>query len=685
MNSLLGTHHVEQLLPAPGMTWGHYPQRHMDASASPSLARWSRLLLKTASHLPSLANHRMNVRLEAFSDQCKARIATFQSLDQASLSQLIQTTRANISMQGLTDALALELTALVCESAHRVVGQSAYRVQLMTVRALLDSALAEMQTGEGKTLAVGLAATVAALAGVPVLVVTANDYLVSRDRELLSSLFDALGLSHSAVLRESTPEQRRVSYGSAICYCTAKELGFDYLRDQANQSATNIAINRQMNVLLEGEVQPASSPMLRGLCMAIIDEADSILLDEAVTPLILSKAVQDEAQLNRLRLALQLAKQLWPKTHFTVNGPQRLCRLTNEGQTKLASLSEQEQVRSTDHVWSNERLREELVVSALSALKVYQIDRDYVIRDDELKMIDQPTGRVAEGRKWSRGIHQLLELKEGLAPSDQTETLAQISYQMLFPRFLRLCGVSGSLVEAKAELKSVYKLETLPIPLNKPSRRQTFDAQLFANREQKWKAVLALCQTLHAQGRPILLGADSVAAARSIGRTLRAAKLNHHILTAAQDADEATIISQAGGRGAITITTNLAGRGTDIHVSPEVEQLGGLAVISCYLNSERRIDRQLIGRCARQGQRGSSYTVISLDDPLFIKTLPNWLDRFLRARLLNTGGQECSNAWTWVVAGAQWMEETKASRQRLQLLENQLLKDKLLAMAGRGE
>jgi preprotein translocase subunit SecA len=689
MMTLLNHHTSDQLLPTPGMAWGHYPQRRSQAVASPGFVRWSRLIRKSLAALPDPGKQSGQVRLKRFAESCQERIATLMRKDQVTLDLLIRDTRAQISIQGFTDTLALELTALVCEACHRTLGKQAYLVQLMAVRALLDSALAQMQTGEGKTLAVGLAAAIAALAGVPVLVVTANDYLVTRDRELLSPLFETLGLSHDVVVRESTTEQRRASYGSAICYCTAKELGFDYLRDQANQSAQNISINRQTKALLAHEGAPPfeinTLPMLRGLCMAIIDEADSILLDEAVTPLILSKAVKDEAQLRRLNQALQLAKRLWPKTHFTVNGTLRTCQLTEVGQAQLAQWCSQDAVYGEDNVWGHERLREELVLNALSALKVYQIDRDYVIRKGELKMIDQPTGRVAEGRKWSRGIHQLLEMKEGLEASDQTETMAQISYQMLFPRFLRLCGVSGSLLEAKAELKSVYKLNTVNIPLNKPSRRQTFAAQIFANRAQKWKAVLALCQDLHAQGRPILLGTDSVAAARSLGRILRAAKLDHRILTAAQDADEAKIVGQAGERGAITVTTNLAGRGTDIQIDAEVEQLGGLAVISCYLNSERRIDRQLIGRGARQGQCGTSHTLISLDDPLFIKILPIWLDSSLRAWLQKKGATANSKFWRCLVSIAQWIEETRASRQRLQLLENQLSKEKLLAMAGRGE
>jgi preprotein translocase subunit SecA len=484
------------------------------------------------------------------------------------------------------------------------------------------------------------------------------------------------------VVRDSTPDERRENYGKAICYCTAKELGFDYLRDQANGSVQQLNVNLQLKSLLGQDGVTSQMPMLRGLCMAIVDEADSILLDEAVTPLILSKAVKDEAQLARLAQALDYAKQLWPKTHFLVDGAQRSCVLTVEGKAALALRCNvrADQV-GEDQAWVHERMREELVTTALCALKIYQIDRDYVIRDGELMMIDQPTGRVAEGRKWSRGIHQLLELKERLEPSAQTETMAQISYQMLFPRFLRLCGVSGSLMEAQAELKSVYKLDTVGIPLHKSSRRTRTPARLFVSHHQKWKAVIQLCQTLHAQGRPILLGTDSVAAARTLSHSLKLANLEHRVLTAAQDADEAQIISRAGMRGAITITTNMAGRGTDIHVDADVEGLGGLAVIACYLNSERRIDRQLIGRGARQGQQGSSHTLLSLDDPLFIKTLPPWLDRILRSKLNQQGAQ----AWRPLVASAQWIEESRASQKRLQLLDNHLTKEKFLAMAGKGE
>jgi preprotein translocase subunit SecA len=684
MMAPFNNHASAQLLPSPGLAWGHYPQQRSQQSGTMGLARWVRLGNKNLARLPNFRAPYQSKRLRKFAEVCQERISQFASSNPADLDAILNATRAQISLNGLTEPLALELTALVAQYCRRVLGKQAYLVQLMAVRVLLDNSLAQMQTGEGKTLVVGLTSAVAALSGVPVLVITANDYLVARDRELMTPLFDALGLGHAGVLRESTPDDRRAAYGQAICYCTAKEVGFDYLRDQANRSAENIAANLQLSTLLDDRIEsnPLPSPMLRGLCMAIIDEADSILLDEAVTPLILSRAVHDEAQIARLKQALTYAKQLWPTTHFTVAGNSRTCQLTAEGQAELARRCElRTSERSIENVWKHQRLREELVVSALNALKVYACDRDYVVREGELKMIDQPTGRVAEGRKWSRGIHQLLEIKEGLEPSAQTETMAQISYQILFPRFLRLCGVSGSLIEARAELKSIYKLDTIAIPLNQASRRQIFKPRLFASRQEKWKEVLKLCKALHSKGRPILLGTDSVAAARTLGKMLSEVKLKHRVLTAAQDADEAQVVSAAGELGAITITTNMAGRGTDIHITPEVEQLGGLAVISCYLNSERRIDRQLIGRGARQGQRGSCHSVISLDDPLFIKTLPTWLDRFLRSRIAPSQAV----SWPWIVRIAQGIEESRASRQRLQLLENQLSKDKLLAMAGKGE
>jgi preprotein translocase subunit SecA len=664
---------VPQLLPTPGRIWGYYPQNPSIAPSQINAQRWSRTLRKHTAALLARPTRQSTARLENFALACGQVIETLACLEQDNLLSKLHTLRAKIAMHGLRDDYCVEVTAIVSTFSTRTLNKTPYPVQLMAVRAMLDDALAQMQTGEGKTLAVGLSAAIAALAGVPVLIVTANDYLVTRDQALMQALFQALGIGSACVTRESTPEARRQAYRQAICYCTAKELAFDYLRDQTRPGdASDLAF---------GETQQTSSgPLLRGLCMAIIDEADSILLDEAVTPLILSRAVKDEAQLLRLKQAHMIAKKLWPKTHFDVLGSERRCTLNALGQALVGALCADHQLTS-DSVWQHQRMREELVGLALNAMHVYQKDRDYVVRAGELKMIDQPTGRVAEGRKWSRGLHQLLELKESLEPSAQTETIAQINFQSLFPRFLRFAGVSGSLVEAATELRSIYQRRTVVIPLNRPSLRRSTQPILFANAKLKWVAVLKLVRELHALGRPILLGTDSVAASRALARQLSNAGLEHHTLTAAQDLQEAEIISMAGQRNAITITTNLAGRGTDIHIDESVERLGGLAVISCHLNPERRIDRQLVGRSARQGQHGSSHTLVSLDDPLFIRTLPTGLDRILRRRLKEQG----QAAWPFLVRYAQWREESRASAQRLNLLENQLIKDRMLAMAGKGE
>lgn len=669
-----------QSLPSPGLVWGRYPQRNARAQEAGS---WQRMLRKQASRLRPSNSDKALRRLDLFARESLGRMAELTLLEDAALQAQMTRTRAQIARDGLSDELAQALSAQVCETSRRVLGKTPYPVQLMAVRAMLDNCLAQMQTGEGKTLAVGLAAALAALAGVPVLVITANDYLVSRDEALMAPLFDALELAHAHVAREHSPEQRRQAYGAQICYCTAKELGFDYLRDQAALQLGQVDLNFQLQTLVLQEPEgKMPQPMLRGLCMAIIDEADSILLDEAITPLILSRAIKDETQLARLRLALHLARQLWPKSHYEVDAARQACQLTEDGKAYLADLCLT--TMSGDdagHLWTHQRFREELVCLALAALNLYRIDRDYVLREGEIQMIDQPTGRLAEGRKWSRGIHQLIELKEGLEPTDQTQTMAQISFQRLFPRFLRLSGVSGSLVEARAELHSIYRLRTVCIPLNKPSRRKDHAPVLHAHARRKWQHVLRLAEQLHRRGQPVLLGTDSVAASRQLSHWLQRAGLPHQMLTAAQDGDEAAIVARAGERGAITVTTNLAGRGTDIHVGAEVESLGGLAVIACHLNAERRIDRQLLGRSGRQGQAGSTYTILSLDDPLFLRTLPNWLDRLLRKRLAQKG----QPAPAWLMRAAQAREESRASRSRLDLLENQNRKERLLAMAGSSE
>jgi preprotein translocase subunit SecA len=546
-----------------------------------------------------------------------------------------------------------------------------FDTQLIAGRIVLDNRLAEMATGEGKTLAVALAAATAALAGIPVHVITANDYLVTRDAEQLAPLYRALGLSAGAVTQPQDAAQRRVAYACDITYCTAKELVFDYLRDGLHRTRDPLRWRLEQ---LAGE--SVEGPVLRGLCMAIIDEADSILIDEARVPLILSQAEDDGQRREYLAQSLDLARAMRTGADFRLDETALCAELTDSGRERL-----EHDAASLPPMWRNRLHREEAVSTALAALHLFRPDRHYLVREGRVQIIDETTGRVAPGRAWSRGLHQLIELKEGCVPSAEFRTAAQITYQRFFPRYLRLGGLSGTLREARAELLAVYRLSVRRVPLSKPCRRVVLPRRLFPDRASLWDAVAARVAMLHSAGRPVLVGTDSVADSEALARRLGEAGLPHAVLNARHDRDEADIVAQGGARGAITVATNMAGRGTDIPLADGVADLGGLHIICCQLNAARRIDRQLAGRAARQGDHGSVETWLSLDAPLLARALPRRLTPLLRPHSSKVPGMLLK-----ALAGLpQRQAERRHFLQRKRMFEHDQRMDRQLSFGGSHE
>jgi preprotein translocase subunit SecA len=535
-----------------------------------------------------------------------------------------------------------------------------------------------MATGEGKTLAAVLTAATAALAGIPVHVLTANDYLVGRDAELLTPVFALLGLTVGAVTRPLDQAQRRAAYACDITYCTAKELTFDYLRDRLVRRRVQSALHERVRRMEGGDVAPAPL-LLRGLCMAIVDEADSILIDEARTPLILSQPRINPQKQLYIEQALQLAVRLTQGADFQVDTAVQEAVLTEAGRAKLAELA-----APLGGLWQDRRHRDEIVVLALAAHHVFHRDKHYLVRERKVIMIDQTTGRVAPGRMWSRGLQQLLEVKERCPPSGEQETIAQITYQRFFPRYHYLCGMSGTLAEARAELRSVYGLSIEEVPLRRPCRRKQLPVRVFATREAKWDAVIERLRALHEAGRPVLVGTDSVADSDHLSVLLAAARLPHVVLNARNDSEEATIVARAGEPGRITVTTNMAGRGTDIPLAPGVAQRGGLHVICCQHNASPRIDRQLHGRAGRQGDPGSVETILSLEDGLLARMLAAWLRAALAAFAARNRPLPA-----WLGARLAWypqkLEERRQRAERRLLLEQDERAERRLSFAGRGE
>jgi preprotein translocase subunit SecA len=518
--------------------------------------------------------------------------------------------RGALRREGFTQASVARAFALIREVATRKVGQRHYDVQLIGGWVMLNGAIAEMETGEGKTLTATLAAGTAALAGIPVHVITVNDYLTARDAELMQPVYEMLGLRVGVIVHGKDPAARRAAYAADVTYCTNKELTFDYLRDRIalgrDESRIQLAIEK-----LSGGTSRASQLNLRGLFYAIVDEADSVLIDEARTPLVISGAGDSALEREMYETALELAGLLEQDLHYRINLKDRHLELTDAGRDLLADWAE-----DLPPLFRGQRRREELVSQALSATRLFLRDTHYLVRDDKVHIIDEFTGRVLADRTWEQGLHQMVEAKERLPLSNQQTSVARMTYQRFFRRYLWLAGMTGTAQEVAGEVWSVYELPVVKVPTNRPClRRNTGDA-VYATEAQKWIAVAHRVKALHQAGRPVLIGTRSVAASEKVSARLHQEGLPHQLLNARQDKQEAEIVAQAGQPGRITVATNMAGRGTDIKLGAGVKELGGLHVIATELHESARIDRQLFGRCARQGDPGSVEAILSLEDEL---------------------------------------------------------------------
>jgi preprotein translocase subunit SecA len=534
--------------------------------------------------------------------------------------------RQQLMRRGLIDELVVPTFALVREVATRALKMRHYDSQLLGGWVMLNGMLAEMETGEGKTLTATLPACTAAMAGIPVHVITVNDYLAQRDAELMAPLYKLLGLTVGVITEDVTdPAARRMAYGCDVTYCTNKQLAFDYLRDRVTMGHRRSGLRRAVDSLQAGT---GGGLLLRGLCFAIVDEADSVLVDEARTPLILSRQVAGPCDAETYRQALELAARLTPGDDYVVRERERAVVITDRGQARLAELAAE-----MPGVWSRARRRESLVEQALSAQHLYVRDQHYLVRDGKVLIIDENTGRVMADRSWEMGLHQMVEAKEDCEVTPARESLAKITYQRFFRRYLRLGAMSGTAAEVGTELWSVYGLRVVKVPSHKPMQRQATGTRLHLTAEQKWRAVVERAKTLHWQQRPVLIGTRSVAASEQLSALLNEAGLDHRVLNARNDAEEADIVARAGQAGRITVATNMAGRGTDIRLGAGIPELGGLHVIATERNEARRIDRQLFGRCGRQGDPGSFEAILSLEDEILALYAPAPIKRVLRGML----------------------------------------------------
>jgi preprotein translocase subunit SecA len=563
---------------------------------------------------------------------------------------------ARLRRNGLQETLIVRAFAVVREAAKRTLNMRHYDVQLLAGYALLRGEVAEMATGEGKTLAATLSVCTAAAAGAAVHVVTVNDYLAERDAKGNLPLYAFFGLSVGVVKQGMSIEERRAQYACNVVYVSNKELTFDYLKDRialGSVSAAQLRLRR-----LQG-ARPAPTALLRGLHVAIVDEADSVLIDEARTPLIISETLPNDLEDAIYHQAIQLAKRLEKGTDFQVRD--RDVWLTPDGEAQTALYAGE-----WEGVWKSVSWQKELTTQALTALHLFQCDQHYILVEGKVQIVDESTGRVMPDRTWEHGLHQMIEAKENCAITGQRRTLSQITYQRFFGRYLLLAGMTGTAKEVASELKRVYDLSVTPVPTHRPSRRQRLPDRLFRTSEERWQAVAARAREIADKGRSVLVGTRSVAASEHLSHLLDEQGVAHTVLNARQDEGEAEAVAQAGQAGQITVATNMAGRGTDIKLAAEVEWQGGLHVILTEFHETARIDRQLFGRAARQGNPGTVEAMVSLEDELFQRFVP-WLagkgsEHWLRSAAGN------GRLFRWLVAFAQLRAETNNRRIRLDIL-----------------
>jgi preprotein translocase subunit SecA len=596
------------------------------------------------------------------------------------------------------DDVLPQMFALTREAATRTLGIRHFDVQLIGGAVLHQGKIAEMSTGEGKTLVATLPAALNAVAGKGVYVVTVNDYLAKRDRDWMAPVYEFLGLSVGAIQSQMPPQLRQAEYACDVTYGTNNEFGFDYLRDNMKWRADD-QVQKRLN-------------------FAIVDEVDSILVDEARTPLIISG--EGEGTTERYVLADRIARQLKPDVHFEIKLKEHQCILNEEG------IDRAEKLVGVDSFYKNPAHMEwpHLIETALRAHHVYERDKHYVVvqpkRPDgsagepEVIIVDEFTGRLMPGRRWSDGLHQCVEAKEGLPPREENRTLATITLQNYFRMFGKLAGMTGTAMTEAAELSRIYDLDVVSIPTNRPNQRKDQNDQVYLDEASKYDALVEEIKAEHGKGRPILLGTTSIAKSEAISERLKAAGVPHNVLNAKQHEREAEIIMQAGRRGAVTVATNMAGRGTDIVLGgkadalwraemaqkglaedapesqarlaelkaqcaaeqAEIKALGGLYVVGTERHEARRIDNQLRGRCARQGDPGQTKFFLSFDDDLMKIFARDWVKTMMERMGLKAGEVIDSPMVTRVIAKTQKKVEARNFDIRKHLLEYDEVMDK---------
>jgi preprotein translocase subunit SecA len=602
-------------------------------------------------------------RLREDAERVDALGSHFQCLSDRALADKLAEFRQSFRRRPKQAAdLAIEALAGVREAAERRMGLRPYVVQLMGALALQRGFLAEMATGEGKTLTAGLAAVLAAWTGFPCHLVTENDYLAQRDAEWLQALYEFCGLRVGYVTGAMIRPERAKGHAADITYATSKELAADFLRDRLCLGELQDVGRRLIRGVWKNAHAGTDGVVMRGLHTAIVDEADSVLIDEAVTPLIISGAQGNDRGDEAYQAAWSVAARLVPGVEYHVDLRRRAVDLLPAGHERIAALSVQ-----LPGFWRAPLRRNELITHALTARELFTNGKQYVVEEGKVVIVDEFTGRLMPMRKWRHGVHQAIEAKEGLEVSPLDETLARLSFQRFFRLFTKLSGMTGTAQEAAPEFWHIYRLPVVSLPTHRPCLRCELPDRVFADQSAKWEALVTEISRVHGTGQPLLIGTRNVDESERLAERLRILGLRFNLLNASRHREEAQIVAGAGERGRITVATNMAGRGTDIKLAPGVAELGGLRVLTTERHESRRIDRQLYGRAGRQGDPGVAQAFLSADDELLRRFTPSFVRRGLR-HAISSRFPVANGLAMQAVAMAQRLAQSQAYRQRCEVL-----------------
>ena len=565
-------------------------------TAQERLARWSKQLEKISALEPGLKERTdPELRKESLSLRYRAR-----------------------SGEPLAKLLP-EAFALVREAGRRTLELRHFDVQVLGGIAMFNRSIVEMQTGEGKTLTATLPMYLFALAGKGCLLATVNDYLAKRDAEWMEPIYQTLGMKVGVIQTQMPQPERRKSYGCDVTYGTAKEFGFDFLRDRLLLRRIREGQRDLLGAMLGTRAEGHSEePVQREPYFALVDEADSILIDEARTPLIISAIPTEEERLavECYKWASTIVDEFVEDEDYEYDHDKKTAELTREGRKKVRLLPKPEDMDAVGmfHIY-------QYVERSIKVNREFFLDRQYVVSEGEIVIVDEFTGRMAEGRKWRDGIHQAVEAKQGVEVTVATGQAARVTVQDFFLRFDKLAGMTGTAIASARELHKIYRCHVVAVPTNRPVIRQRLSNMVFGNENAKWAAVVEEVCRVHAEGRPVLIGTRSIDKSETLSRLLEEREIEHQILNAHHVETEAAIVAEAGQSDKVTVSTNMAGRGTDIKLGDGIVDLGGLHVICTEMHDSARIDRQLFGRCGRQGDPGTYRQFIALDDELLIAGL----------------------------------------------------------------